>query len=230
MTWRTVTPDKSGLDEIETASHTGVLTEVFRTRYASAPQHPPDPFGGGLGPGRRHAAVAPPGRRHAGIRKQPLRPDARLRDVHLDDRRRPGSPSPPSISPRRRSPRTSMCGPPETSVIYVLPRPVWHRAQGAGAAALAPRPRLSPVRSAAGGARPARGRRDRRLPISIVAMCDLLRDVFAALIANRVRHAARRRSGQRARPEPWPVPANGASRPGTSGRTTGGIGRSRRAR
>jgi len=35
MTWRTVTPDKPVWDEIETASHTGVLTEVFRTRYAT---------------------------------------------------------------------------------------------------------------------------------------------------------------------------------------------------
>jgi aminoglycoside 3-N-acetyltransferase len=35
MTWRTVTPDKPVWDEIETASHTGVLTEVFRTRYAA---------------------------------------------------------------------------------------------------------------------------------------------------------------------------------------------------
>ena len=36
MTWRTVTPAQPYWDEIETASHTGVLTEVFRTNYATA--------------------------------------------------------------------------------------------------------------------------------------------------------------------------------------------------
>jgi aminoglycoside 3-N-acetyltransferase len=35
MTWRTVTPQRPLWDEIETRSETGVLTEVFRTRYAS---------------------------------------------------------------------------------------------------------------------------------------------------------------------------------------------------
>ena len=35
MTWRTVTPDNPVFDEVKTPSHTGVLTEVFRTRYAS---------------------------------------------------------------------------------------------------------------------------------------------------------------------------------------------------
>jgi len=36
MTWRTVTVDNPVWDELATASHTGVLTEVFRTRYAVA--------------------------------------------------------------------------------------------------------------------------------------------------------------------------------------------------
>ncbi len=36
MTWRTITPEHPRWDEIETPSHTGILTEVFRTRYASA--------------------------------------------------------------------------------------------------------------------------------------------------------------------------------------------------
>jgi aminoglycoside 3-N-acetyltransferase len=36
MTWRTVTPQKPVWDEIETRSETGVMTEIFRTRYASA--------------------------------------------------------------------------------------------------------------------------------------------------------------------------------------------------
>jgi aminoglycoside 3-N-acetyltransferase len=35
MTWRTVTPEQSSWDETETPSHTGVLTEVFRTAYAT---------------------------------------------------------------------------------------------------------------------------------------------------------------------------------------------------
>jgi aminoglycoside 3-N-acetyltransferase len=36
MTWRTVTPDNPYWDEMATPSHTGVLTEVFRTHYAVA--------------------------------------------------------------------------------------------------------------------------------------------------------------------------------------------------
>jgi aminoglycoside 3-N-acetyltransferase len=36
MTWRTVTTDNPYWDEMATPSHTGVLTEVFRTRYAVA--------------------------------------------------------------------------------------------------------------------------------------------------------------------------------------------------
>ena len=35
MTWRTVTPEKPLWDEIATASETGVLSEIFRTRYAT---------------------------------------------------------------------------------------------------------------------------------------------------------------------------------------------------
>lgn len=36
MTWRTVTPDRPMWDELATPSHTGVLSEVFRTGYATA--------------------------------------------------------------------------------------------------------------------------------------------------------------------------------------------------
>lgn len=36
MTWRTVTPDQPYWDEIATPSHTGVLSEIFRTQYAVA--------------------------------------------------------------------------------------------------------------------------------------------------------------------------------------------------
>jgi aminoglycoside 3-N-acetyltransferase len=36
MTWRTVTPERPTWDEIGTPSHTGVLSEIFRTRYAVA--------------------------------------------------------------------------------------------------------------------------------------------------------------------------------------------------
>ena len=36
MTWRTVTPEQPFWDELSTCSHTGVLTEIFRTRYAIA--------------------------------------------------------------------------------------------------------------------------------------------------------------------------------------------------
>src|ERR1043166_1890565 len=36
MTWRTVTPQSPLWDELATPSHTGVLTEIFRTQYATA--------------------------------------------------------------------------------------------------------------------------------------------------------------------------------------------------
>jgi aminoglycoside 3-N-acetyltransferase len=36
MTWRTVVPDSPRWDEMQTASHTGVLSEIFRTRNAVA--------------------------------------------------------------------------------------------------------------------------------------------------------------------------------------------------
>lgn len=35
MTWRTVTPSNPIWDEMETPSHTGVLTEIFRTEYST---------------------------------------------------------------------------------------------------------------------------------------------------------------------------------------------------
>ncbi len=36
MTWRTVSPANPEWDEIRTPSHTGVLSEIFRARYAVA--------------------------------------------------------------------------------------------------------------------------------------------------------------------------------------------------
>ena len=35
MSWRAVTPQQPLWDEVETRSETGVMTEIFRTRYAS---------------------------------------------------------------------------------------------------------------------------------------------------------------------------------------------------
>jgi aminoglycoside 3-N-acetyltransferase len=50
MTWRTVTPENPVFDEMRTPSHTGVLTEVFRTRYASARSLHPSHSAAGAGP------------------------------------------------------------------------------------------------------------------------------------------------------------------------------------
>jgi aminoglycoside 3-N-acetyltransferase len=50
MTWRTVTPAQPLWDEIHTASETGVLTEVFRTRYALARSIHPTHSVAGWGP------------------------------------------------------------------------------------------------------------------------------------------------------------------------------------
>jgi aminoglycoside 3-N-acetyltransferase len=53
MTWRTVTPDHPDWDEIETPSHTGVLTEIFRKRYALARSIHPTHSVAGFGPAAR---------------------------------------------------------------------------------------------------------------------------------------------------------------------------------
>jgi aminoglycoside 3-N-acetyltransferase len=50
MTWRTVTPLRPTWDEIATASHTGVLSEIFRTRYAVARSIHPTHSVAGWGP------------------------------------------------------------------------------------------------------------------------------------------------------------------------------------
>ena len=50
MTWRTVTPANPVFDELRTPSHTGVLSEVFRTKYASARSLHPTHSAAGLGP------------------------------------------------------------------------------------------------------------------------------------------------------------------------------------
>jgi aminoglycoside 3-N-acetyltransferase len=50
MTWRTVTPANPVWDELITPSHTGVLTEIFRTRYAVARSIHPTHSVAGWGP------------------------------------------------------------------------------------------------------------------------------------------------------------------------------------
>src|SRR5260370_2922416 len=50
MTWRTVTPEQPHWDEIETPSYTGVLTEIFRTHYASGRSIHPTHSVAGLAP------------------------------------------------------------------------------------------------------------------------------------------------------------------------------------
>ena len=50
MTWRTVTPQNPVFDEMKTPSHTGVLTEIFRTQYSSARSLHPTHSAAGVGP------------------------------------------------------------------------------------------------------------------------------------------------------------------------------------
>jgi aminoglycoside 3-N-acetyltransferase len=50
MTWRTVTPAQPVFDELKTPSHTGVLTEVFRTGYATHRSLHPTHSAAGRGP------------------------------------------------------------------------------------------------------------------------------------------------------------------------------------
>ncbi len=50
MTWRTVNRENPVFDELNTPSHTGVLTEVFRTRYATHRSLHPTHSAAGFGP------------------------------------------------------------------------------------------------------------------------------------------------------------------------------------
>jgi aminoglycoside 3-N-acetyltransferase len=54
MTWRTVTPQNPVFDELKTPSHTGVLSEVFRTAYASHRSLHPTHSAAGRGPLAAH--------------------------------------------------------------------------------------------------------------------------------------------------------------------------------
>lgn len=53
MTWQTVTPAQPTWDEIKTPSHTGVLSEIFRTRYSTARSIHPTHSVAGVGPSAR---------------------------------------------------------------------------------------------------------------------------------------------------------------------------------
>jgi aminoglycoside 3-N-acetyltransferase len=54
MTWRTVTPERPVWDEVATASHTGVMTEIFRTRFAAARSLHPTHSVAAYGPQAEH--------------------------------------------------------------------------------------------------------------------------------------------------------------------------------
>src|SRR5260221_2816846 len=60
MTWRTVTPEQPHWDEIETPSYTGVLTEIFRTHYASGRSIHPTHSVAGLRPAGAPPLFRPP--------------------------------------------------------------------------------------------------------------------------------------------------------------------------
>ena len=53
MTWRTVTLENPDWDEMKTPSHTGVLSEIFRTQYANTRSIHPTHSVAGLGPAAR---------------------------------------------------------------------------------------------------------------------------------------------------------------------------------
>jgi aminoglycoside 3-N-acetyltransferase len=65
MTWRTVTPAQPTWDEMKTPSHTGVLSEIFRTHYSTARSIHPTHSVAGRGPdaevllSRHHLDIKP---------------------------------------------------------------------------------------------------------------------------------------------------------------------------
>src|SRR5262249_46981051 len=164
MTWRTVTPEHPHWDDVETPSHTGVLTEIFRTRYAIGRSIHPTHSVAGLGP----AVPLLLSRHH--IDKTPVSansPYGLMRDyeayvlmigvgletvtaIHLPEETgtvdlyvRPAEPRPP----------LSLSGPARNG------------ASGLGAAPLAARPRFQSVRAAAHGQAPACHGNDRKLSL-----------------------------------------------------------------
>lgn len=77
MTWRTVNEANPMFDEMGTPSHTGVLTEVFRTKYSSARSLHPTHSAAGVGP----AAAALLSTHHLGSTPVPATsPYALMRD------------------------------------------------------------------------------------------------------------------------------------------------------
>ena len=183
MTWRTVTPDHPVWDEIATPSHTGVLTEMFRTRYATRRSIHPTHSVAGLGPAAetllsRHQVDDTPVSENS--------PYGLMRDyetyiltigvglesvtaIHL---------------PEETIAEAVYVRPPETSVVYSC-----RDRHGTVHAVPARRhwsldrdfPQFGPPLAARGllEAGEIEG-----CPYQIVAMRDLLRDVFAAVIAN----------------------------------------------
>ncbi len=183
MTWRTVTPDNPAWDEIATASHTGILTEIFRTRYAIARSIHPTHSVAGWGP----AAPALLSRHH--LDTTPVSqnsPYGLMRDyetyifmvgvgletctaIHL---------------PEETIAVDVYVRPPETAVMYPCRdrhgtvHQVWARRHW----------RLNRDFPQFGPPLAARGLLETGnicgCPYTIVAMSDLLREIFAALIAN----------------------------------------------
>ena len=70
MSWRTVTRDHPHWDEIETRSETGVLSEIFRTRYASRRSIHPTHSVAAHGAKARRSGRTASSRRHAGLIQQ----------------------------------------------------------------------------------------------------------------------------------------------------------------
>ena len=92
MTWRTVTPEQPHLGRARDAiAYRGAHRDVPHALRQRAAAFTPRIRWRGSDPRRRHAAVSPPRRRYAGLRQQPLRADARLRDLRFDDRGGPRS-------------------------------------------------------------------------------------------------------------------------------------------
>ncbi len=194
MTWRTVTPSQPNWDEMETPSHTGVLTELFRTRYAVARSVHPTHSVAGWG----HRAEILLSRHH--VERTPVSansPYGLLRDydtyilmigvglesctvIHLPEE---------TISP------DTYVLPPETSERYNcrdrhgVVREVWTRRHR----------RLD--RDFPQFAQPLMAKGDLEsgtlegCPYTIVSLADLLREVFSALI-NNPRATLHRASGQ----------------------------------
>lgn len=190
MTWRTVTPQQPMWDELTTPSHTGVLSEVFRTRYATDRSIHPTHSVAAYGPqarrlvARHHLDDTPVSANspYGLMRETPayiLLLGVGLEILHRDP--------PPRGGDRAGHLRAAL----RADRAIRMPRPQRRHASGPHAPALAAQPRLSQVRCPPRAGRRHEFRKSRRLPLRRGCACRPPRCGLRSLSRRSARNLAR---------------------------------------